>query len=248
MLTTGPRVLVMRPKSAGLRTAARLAAIGCEAVTAPILHIEPTEMSVPAGPFDAVSVTSAAALYRVAQLPNAMKALPLLAVGERTALLAQEAGFTDVHAAEGERHSLAALARQLFAGRARARLLLALGRDHKADTVALLEDAGIEPVTWIVYAAQAFETLPENAHMAIEAGQIDVVLHYSRRSATIACALVEQAGLWPAFARLTHCVLSKDVAAPLIERGVKSILTADRPHEDAMLTLFTTIGRSQGSP
>lgn len=242
MLTTGPRVLVMRPKAAGLRTAARLSAIGAEAVTAPILYIEPTETPVPAGPFDAVSVTSAAALYRVAQLPDAMKALPMLAVGERTALLAQEVGFTDVHAAEGERHSLAALARQLFAGRKHARLLLALGRDHKADTVALLQAAGIDPVTWIAYAAQAFEALPDNARIALEAGQIDVVLHYSRRSATIACALVEQAGLWPIFARLTHCVLSEDVAVPLTERGVERILTADRPHEDAMLTFFTTIG------
>lgn len=246
------RVLVLRPQAAGLRTAARLAVRGIEAVAAPVLRIEPTDEAMPEGPFDAVCVTSAAALHRVGSLPAAMKELPLLAVGERTALLAREAGFVRVHAADGERHSLAALARQLFAGRAaelrRVRMLLALGRDHKPDTPALLAGAGVEPVPWIAYAARAAETLPEKARAALSSGTVDAAVHYSRRSAAIACDLVERAGLWPVFAALTHYVLSEDVAAPLRERGAARVVAAGRPHEDALLALFTGIDRPQGSP
>lgn len=242
------RVLVLRPQAAGLRTAARLAALGLECVRAPILRIEPTGAPVPDGPFDAVCVTSAAALHRMAHLPDALKALPLLAVGERTALLAREAGFAHVHAADGERHSLAALARQLFAGRAGARLLLALGQDHKPDTPALLRGAGVEPVPWIAYEARAADVLPEAARAVLASGTLDAVVHYSRRSATIACDLVMRAGLWPAFAGCAHYALSDDVAAPLRERGAATVLVAERPHEDALLALFTAIDRAQGSP
>ncbi|MGV6871369.1 uroporphyrinogen-III synthase [Pseudochelatococcus sp. B33] len=265
---TVARVLVLRPRAPGLRTAARLASFGLEAVTAPILRIEPTDAPMPEGPFNAIGVTSAAALHRVGRLPQAMKALPLLAVGERTALLAREAGFAHVHAADGERHSLAALARNLFGGQVlggqvlggqvfggevsggkpRPRLLLALGHDHKPDTPALLAAAGIEPVPWIVYAARAAQALPEPARAALAEGTVDAVVHYSRRSAATACDLVAAAGLWPAFAALAHYALSDDVAAPLKDLGVARVLVAERPHEDALLALFTGIDRPQGSP
>lgn len=242
------RVLVLRPHTPGLRTAERLATQGLEAVTAPILRIEPTNTPMPAGPFDAVCVTSAAALHRVGDLPASMKSLPLLAVGERTASLAREAGFTDVYAGEGERHSLAALAQRLFGADSSVRLLLALGQEHKHDTPLLLRSAGVEPVPWIVYAATAVDTLPERAREALETGTLDAVVHYSRRSAVVACELVTRAGLWPRFTALVHCTLSDDVAVPLQERGVARILVANRPHEDALLALFTGIDRPQGSP
>lgn len=229
------RVLVLRPKAAGLRTAARLAALGFEAVTAPILRIEPLDAPLPEGPFDAIGVTSAAALHRLGRLPAAMKRLPVLAVGERTAFMAAEAGFVHVHAADGERHSMAALARRLFGGRERTRLLLALGHDHKPDTAALLRAAGAEAVEWVVYEAKAADALPDAARDALREGTLDAVVHYSRRSAAVACELAERAGLWPAFAGLAHGVLSEDVAAPLAGRGVARLFPAARPEEEALL-------------
>ncbi|MGI6244827.1 MAG: uroporphyrinogen-III synthase [Pseudochelatococcus sp.] len=244
----GLRVLVLRPQAAGLRTAARLAALGHVPLAAPVMSIAATGAPPPAGPFDALAVTSAAALPALVQLPDDMRDLPLLAVGERTALLARADGFARVHAADGERHSLARLARRLFASAGGARLLLALGRDHKADTTELLRGAGVDPVEWIVYAAQAKPELPEAARRALSDGQVDAVLHYSRRSAAIAMDLVARAGLWEAFAPLPHAVLSEDVAAPLHERGVARVLTADRPHEDALLALLPVIDLRQGSP
>ncbi|MFD2249029.1 uroporphyrinogen-III synthase [Pseudochelatococcus lubricantis] len=245
---SGLRVLVLRPKAAGLRTAARLATLGHAAVAAPVMAIARTHAPPPEGPFDALAVTSAASLPAMSELPEAMKALPVLAVGEQTALLARAGGFGRVHAADGERHSLARLAGRLFATGSGTRVLLALGRDHKADTEALLRAAGVDPVAWIVYAAQAKAELPEAARGALAGGQIDAVLHYSRRSAAIAIDLVDRAGLWPAFAPLPHLALSEDVAAPLRERGVPRLLVAGQPHEEALLALLSGIDLKQGSP
>ncbi|MBB3808820.1 uroporphyrinogen-III synthase [Pseudochelatococcus contaminans] len=253
------RVLILRPKAPGLRTASRLAALGVEGIAAPVVRIEAVDEPMPDGPFDAIGITSAAALYRLASLPDAMKALPVLAVGERTALMAREAGFGHIHAADGERHSMAAMARHFFARHqhlahqampraGRARLLLALGADHKHDTPALLAAAGVDVAPWIVYAARAAEALPDIAQAGLRDGTIDAAMHYSRRSAMIAAELAAQAGLWPIFAALKHYVLSEDVAAPLRERGVTRIFVAERPHEDALLALFSGIDRRQGSP
>lgn len=244
----GLRVLVLRPRAAGLRTATRLAALGHEAVLAPLLTIAPTHAPVPEGPFDALAVTSAAALHACAGLPEAMKTLPMLAVGEQTALLAMQSGFSHVHYAAGERHSMADMARHVFGGGAvRPRVLLALGLDHKPDTPALLAQAGLDPVPWIVYEARAATALPEAAREALQQGQIDAVLHYSRRSATVALDVMRKAQLSSAFAALQHLCLSGDVAKALDGADAR-LFVADRPHEDALLALLDEIDRKQGSP
>ena len=56
------RVLVTRPLPEANQTATRLAALGHEAVIAPLTTIEPTGAIVPAGPFDLIVATSARAL------------------------------------------------------------------------------------------------------------------------------------------------------------------------------------------
>ena len=53
------RILVTRPREQGEATAARLAALGHEALVAPLLTIVPTSGFPPAGPCDALIVTSA---------------------------------------------------------------------------------------------------------------------------------------------------------------------------------------------
>ena len=128
---------------------------------------------------------------------------------------------------------MAALARRRFPDGGRA--LVLQGRDHKADTTALLADAGLTPVSWIVYAAEAVEALTREAEKALAAEQIDAVLHYSRRSAEVALTLVERAHLRrPFFAALQLC-LSPDVAEPLRRAGGHRIAVADAPREEALL-------------
>jgi uroporphyrinogen-III synthase len=229
------RVLVLRPRAAGERTAARLRARGYEAVLAPVTAIAPLDTPPPAGPFAAVLVTSPSAF--AAPIPDGLKELPLLAVGGRTAEVARARGFRDVESAGGDRNALAALAaRRLPRG---ARLLLVQGRDHKEDTAPLLAAAGLTPVPWIAYAAERLPRLPDPAVAALDEGRIDIVLHYSRRSAETALALAEAAGVARPFLASVQVCLSPDVAEPLVRAGAVRIVTAAEPQEDA---LFAALG------
>lgn len=247
------RLLVLRPREAGERTARRLVELGHEALLSPVMQVRPTGAAMPAGPFDVISATSAAAFSHPVDMPDSLLALPFLAVGERTALAAKQCGFTQVHAAEGERHSLAALARSLLrkgalpSAEPEPRLLLLLGRDHKDDTPALLEAAGVRPVPWIVYAAEAEAALSQEAVAALLAGQVDAVLHYSRRSATLALQLVADTPSFPLFRQLPQFCLSEDVAQPLRGAGIVKVEIAAWPHEDALLALLPRGGAQKRS-
>ena len=227
------RVLVTRARDDARRTAEKLAARGHEAVLAPVTEIAPTGEPAPAGPYDALVVTSAhagAALLRLAD-----KQKPVFAVGERTADAAREAGFACVVAAEGDALSLSGLIRNtLSPGLA---LLHVAARHRKDEPAASLRAAGFILRQWEAYEARAVQGLPQATIAALRTGQIGAALHYSRRSACLFARLAEQAGLASALRALPHLCLSADVAAPLEAAGVLP-LKAGEPSEEALLELL----------
>src|SRR4051812_12928068 len=95
------RVLVTRPREQAERTAERLGALGHEPFVAPLLTIVPTQEPPPPAPFAAFVVTSAHAIPALASLGDAARQAPVLAVGERTAALARQAGLRQAQTAEG---------------------------------------------------------------------------------------------------------------------------------------------------
>lgn len=226
------RVWVARPLPAAARTAAALERLGHAPLVVPLLAVAPTGSPPPKGAFDAVLLTSANALDALAGtavLASPILDLPALAVGARTAEAARAAGFRDVASAEGDAAALAALVRARL--RPGAALLHPAGEARKAEPAAGLEAAGFRVVAWTAYAARPLPALPEAAARALDAGELDAMLHYSRRSAATALAL---AGPHPAFRALAHHCLSPDVAAPLREAGLDPAV-ASRPEETALL-------------
>jgi uroporphyrinogen-III synthase len=87
--------------------------------------------------------------------------------------------------------------------------------------------------------------LPEPAREALAGGDLDAVLHYSRRSAETALTLVTAAGLHADFAVLRHLCLSDDVAEGLSALSGATVKVADRPDEDALLALLDTFAATQ---
>ena len=106
------RILVTRPEPDASRQADKLAARGHAAVLAPLLVIEPVaDVALPLEGAQALLVTSRNALSALAthrQLAEALS-LPLFAVGEATARVAQGLGFADVTAGPGTGEALAKL-------------------------------------------------------------------------------------------------------------------------------------------
>jgi uroporphyrinogen-III synthase len=227
------RVLVTRPREQAEATARRLEALGHEALVAPLLTVAATGEPPPSGSFQALVVTSANAVPALAAFG---KALPVFAVGERTAALVRAAGFAAVAAADATR--LAPIARSAPPG---ARLLHVAGRDHKPEPRASLEAAGFPVVTWIAYEAVAARELPASMAAALSAGTLDAALHYSRRTATAALSLTRAAGLQDSFLGLAHACLSEDVAEPLREQGALRLIVAEGPDEASLFAALTLL-------
>ncbi len=221
-----------RPEPGATRTGAALATLGHAPLVAPVLAVRPTGARLPDAPFDALLLTSANAVPALLD-GKSLRRKPVFAVGARTAALATEAGLGPVHEGPGDAAGLASLVRRILP--AGARLLHAAGAERKSEPAATLTAAGFHVTTVVAYAAEALPALPALIDRALAGGNLDAVLHYSRRSAAIALALSEDAGYGGAFRRLRHYCLSADVAAPLEVAGVPVHFVAARPREAELL-------------
>lgn len=225
------RVAVTRPQVDGERTAAALEALGHEVLVAPLMRIEPVAADL-AGTWSAIVITSANAMH--ATTPFADKRLPVFAVGDRSAEAARQAGFTEVISANGDIKDLVRLVVSHSAG-AKAPLLYLAGEDRSDDLVARLATQGITAEMKVVYRTVA-DAFPPVLAAALESGDVDAVLHFSRRSAELFVAGARSAGVADPALDVRHLCLSAQVAEPLA--GAGRIAVAARPEEAALLALL----------
>jgi uroporphyrinogen-III synthase len=233
------RLLVTRPHDDGERTAAALRARGHVVILAPLLRIEPVDAELGPGPFAAVLTTSANAMRAVARHARIeeLRRVPLFTVGRRSAEAAKSAGLTMVRSADGDAHDLIGLVARELTGAA-APLLYLSGEERSVDLAAELARHGLKTRTAVVYRATAAERLPSEAEQAIAAGDLDGVLHYSRRSAETFVRCAAAADLHRRAFALLHFCLSQQVAAPLSNAGAPQLRVAPRPEEDALFELI----------
>ena len=239
------RLLVTRPQEEGERTAANLRARGHVVMLSPLLRIEPVVAEFGPGPFAAVLTTSANAALAIAVHARIeeLQRLPLYTVGLRSAVAAAEAGFTTVRSVYGDVHDLIAIVARELAEAASPLLYLA-GKDRSVDLGAELARHGLKAHTVIVYRAAAAERLPPEAEQAIAAGELDGVLHYSRRSAETFMRCADATDLGGCALALMHFCLSAQVAVPLADAGAAHVHLAPRPEEGALLELIADTARA----
>ena len=224
------RIVVTRPQADGERTAAALEALGHEVLIAPLMRIEPIAADL-SGTWSAIVITSTNALQAAA--PR-FKRLPVFAVGGRTAEAARQAGFATVSAANGDTKDLVRLIAARSAG-AKTPLLYLAGEDRAGDLVAELAAHGIGAELKVVYRAVA-EPFPPVLAAALEAGDVDAVLHFSRRSAELFIEGARASGVAGPAEDVRHLCLSAQVAEPLA--GASRIAIAARPEEAALTALL----------
>ncbi len=228
------RLLVTRPQPEAAGTAAALAAQGHEVMLAPMLETvllpPPDAPPRPAG----LLFTSANAVRAVAAWPPALlqKDVPAFTVGDRTAAMAADAGFTRLRSADGDSAALAALVMAEFSPKAGPLLYPTIA--HPAGELAgRLTGAGFTVETIEAYRMVAADALPAEVAAALAAETLDGVLLYSRRTAETFLALAGP--LRPHLAALLFYCLSADVAAPLATGLVR---IAARPTEAALLAML----------
>jgi uroporphyrinogen-III synthase len=232
------RILITRPEPDGERTAQKLRARGCDVLLAPVLEIRLLDQAnLGAGPWDAVAMTSANAahaLERHARRLEVMR-LPVLTVGRRSAEAARMVGFTDIASADGNEPALAHLIGSRLVGGNR--ILYLAGEDRAGDLAAAVAPHGVKVDTIVVYRAVAADCLPEVVTVALRAGEVNGVLHFSRRSAAIYLDCARAAGVLDSALKPFQYCISKAVTEPLMAAGAKQVAVAKSPEENALLDL-----------
>jgi uroporphyrinogen-III synthase len=239
------RMLITRPEPDAQATRERLAALGIAAEIAPLMTRQTLAANLPEPQgFAALALTSTNALRALGELTalDALLAIPVFAVGDRTAHEARLLGFTDVTAADG---TLESLATTIALARLEGPVLYPAGKHLSGDLARALAPHGIMVVTVPVYEMVAETTLSEPTRSALAAGRFGAVMCYSRRTAEIFCTLVDDLIAPKDRRNLPVICLSENVAQPLLAAHFSRVLLADHPSEDAMLALTLAFAREQ---
>ena len=231
------RVLVLRPQHDADYTAKLLQMRGHEAIIAPIIEIEPQKFNVQDLPtITAILATSANAFrYLPNDFPIILKQQFCFTVGSHTLEAAKKAGFVNLRTASGDAPSLVKMVSANVPKEAY--LLYIAGQPRKPELEDTLQKLGYSLFICEAYKAEAVQSLPEAAIKALLQG-VDVILHFSRRSAETAVILFEQAGLTKEAQSAKHICLSDDVSHVLCQYPY--VLSAAKPEQSAMLDLIET--------
>jgi uroporphyrinogen-III synthase len=231
------RLLVTRPEPDAQRTAAALRARGHDVLIMPMLRVERIDADFGAGPWAAVLMTSANAVRAIAghREFGALSALPTLVVGDRTRAAAEAAGFADVASANGDADVLARLVVARISPGPTPLLYLA-GEQRNADFEAALRSHSFDVRTVAVYRTVATTEFSRTIKDALASGEIDGILHFSRRSAEAFVAAAEAASALGKALTTRHYCLSTQVATALANKAV-NIEVASHPSEAALLAL-----------
>ena len=228
------RVLLTRPQHDSEQTAQRLAAHGIDSLIAPLIEIT----DIPGAVVDlravqAILVTSANGARAVARaLPE--RDVPLFTVGDASAQVARDCGFSNVTSARGDVGALAALVRMKVDPLAGA-LVHVTGSAVAGDLAAELASFQYAIRRCQLYRSRTVETLPAAARQALAAGSLDAALFYSPRTAGHFAALVTAAGLAAACTTITAVCLSATVADALADLSFAAVRVAAAPDQDAII-------------
>jgi uroporphyrinogen-III synthase len=229
------RVLVTRAREDAERTAEELRRRGFAPLIAPVLEIVATGAATPAETVDAVLATSARAIRYAGEGLTALRA-PFFVVGAQTAQALAARGV-QAQASAPDVAALTALLQSRFA--APSRFLYLAGHDRKDDLESFLRARGHAATIVETYEARAAQALGGAAAAALAADEIDAVLHFSARSASIFLALAEGS----TGARVVHCALSEEVAGVLRAAGCVDIRVAAAPDQASLLAALEAVSR-----
>jgi uroporphyrinogen-III synthase len=227
------RLLITRPIEDADALALKLERLGHQVIVSPLVHIAPrADIAIPKDAYQLIALTSANAIRCLAGTRHleALRHLPVFAVGPQSAWAARQTGFAEITEAGGDGKRLAQHIIDTVAAKAGPILYLS-GLDTASDFSGRLERAGFGVRRIIVYEARAATALRPDAAKA------DGVLLYSPRSARLWLDLSQKHDI--AAKAMVHYCLSTNIAAILPDDFVKRI--AAQPTEDSLVEI---IGRA----
>lgn len=240
------RVIVTRPAEQSSDLAAELAVLGIEALSAPMLTVEPVDMS----PVDVSSGLPEGMQALLVTSANGAEALPRLtdrrdptvfAVGLATAEAARKVGFNDVRTADGDGEALVdRVARDCAPDQGP--LVWVSGEAISTDLAALLGALGYAVERHVAYRTVEAQGLPTDVDEALRAGSVDAVLFFSPRSAKAFATLVAGLALEASCAKVAAHCMSRTIAEAASTVPWREIHVAGAPTKPALLATLADSG------
>jgi uroporphyrinogen-III synthase len=230
------RVLVTRPEPGASATANALRVAGFEPVVASLTQIVPlpVDAAFDIGGIDAIAVTSANALrHAPEQLLARIAGLPLFAVGQATAEVADEAGFRAVITGPGDAAGLTAIVRDTLP--AGSTILYLCGRLRRPDFERAMEVAGLKAAV-----LETYDTGQRDCDAAIlpilaATSPLFAVLLHSSEGAKALSALMSRPDVAHPLTDALLVAISARAAMPVEAMFPGRILVASQPTEAAMI-------------
>jgi uroporphyrinogen-III synthase len=240
------RVLVTRPENRSGGTAAKLEALGHEAVPMPLfepVHDRAAAEAALALPHAGIAVTSAEAIRAIEALGATLDphlGTRLFAVGKATAQAAREAGFTDIAASTGGGAELGRLVADHYAAHAAPLLpvLYLAGEKRMGRFEKILTENGLACVVAETYRMEPVAYSLEEQQALLVDRKADAVMLYSREAADAFFDLVVFRDSRDAIARTLFLCLSRNIAEAVPEELQTSVVVSENPDEDELIDLL----------
>jgi uroporphyrinogen-III synthase len=227
--------LIIRPLEDALPLAKDLESKGVGSYLCPLYH----PCFLPVSPLEnlqALILTSKNAL-RAIENQEALKKMPLYAVGDKTAQLAHDMGFSEVMSASGTSQELI----QCILQRAhpKAGILWHLsGEIVKGNIVETLNAKGFEARERIVYRIEQTKNLPAPLLSHLQNQKLTHVLFFSSHTTLLFVNLLKMSGLEKLACQMRAICLSQDVALKASTLTWKEIWTSLKPTAQSMMRYF----------
>ncbi len=226
------RVLITRPGDDAHETARRLEALGHKPIVAPLLRVYYKDyMQIELAHVQAVLLTSANGA-RGLRWCTRERDIPIFTVGQKTAEVARDEGFTKVRSADGDATELAQAVLK-WADPAKGLLLYAKGANADGRLAAALESKGFRVIERIVYEVAVAPT--ELLLRALTKQRPEAAVFFSSHSARAFCEFVAVQGLKDKVRRIIAVAISEATAESLKPLQFREIRVASAPNQDALL-------------
>ncbi|MBN8831966.1 MAG: uroporphyrinogen-III synthase [Sphingomonadales bacterium] len=225
-------LVLLRPQPGNDRSAERARAMGMEVIQIPLFEILPVEPEAePAGPFDAVLVTSINGARYGAEMLARHAGLPVFTVGEASAQAVREQGARDVHVGGGD----AASTIPLIAAAGHRAVLHICGEDVRP-----FDPLGLSITRHIVYRSDALDIRPFAKVLATLPPSV-VAVHSPRIGRRFNA-------LMPPPARNHQILAISEAAARACGTGWRRVHISPSPDDTALLRLASTLCMGTSQP
>ena len=206
---------------------------GISTLHIPLTRIEKTYIPCPLSScYDAYIVTSAHAAPFIKELPDYVTR-PIFTVGKKTSDAVHRNGARNIITGLGSAKDMLPLIHEYLPRHSS--LLHIAAADHKDEPGKTLMETGFEYNLWTAYKASEITPVPQKLKEALIHGQIDLALHYSRRSAEILKQRVIEEELLEELKKIKHIFISHDASLAIPELNKEQIFIAEYPDEAYLL-------------